>query len=168
VTGDLDKQKNRDGRSGKNLGTGLTGCDGGVEGRLREEVFSPTFLLLSSARPKSSRSYNICPARHPSRTPIGLGRSAPRLDGSGPWIVKVEQQFHFPFLDKWIYFSDLLFLDYKIVLLLQPKRRHGGTCCDCLQFLSSGERRHSMKIGVSIGTHGRRAPGSTFALKCPK
>jgi hypothetical protein len=43
VTGDLDKQEIRDGRSVKDLGTGLTGCDGGVDGRLREEVFSPTF-----------------------------------------------------------------------------------------------------------------------------
>jgi hypothetical protein len=27
-----------------------------------------------------------------------------RFGGSGPYIVKVEQQFSFAFLDKWIYF----------------------------------------------------------------
>jgi hypothetical protein len=36
--------------------------------------------------------------RRPSRTPIGLGRSAPRFGGSGPCIVKLEQQLHFAFL----------------------------------------------------------------------
>jgi hypothetical protein len=47
VTGDLDKEESRDGRSGYDLGAGLTGCDGGVDGRPREEDFfaslSPPF-----------------------------------------------------------------------------------------------------------------------------
>jgi hypothetical protein len=38
-------------------------------------------------------------ARRPSRSSIGLGRYAPRSSGSEPCIVKVEQQFHFAFLD---------------------------------------------------------------------
>jgi hypothetical protein len=41
-------------------------------------------------------------ARRPSRPPTGLGRSSPRFGGSGPCIVKVEHQFSFAFLDKWI------------------------------------------------------------------
>jgi hypothetical protein len=32
--------------------------------------------------------------------PTGLGQSAPRFGGSGPGIVKDEQQFSFAFLDK--------------------------------------------------------------------
>jgi hypothetical protein len=58
-------------------------------------------------------------ARHPSRPSIGLGWSAPRFGGSGPCIVKVEQQFHFAFLDKRIYILDL-FLDYKIIPVATP------------------------------------------------
>jgi hypothetical protein len=86
------------------------------------------------------------------------------------WAVHREGRaaVSFEFFDKRIYFLDVLFLITKLVLLLLPRRGHGGTYCDCLQFLSSEERRHSMKIGVSIGAHGRRVPGPTFALKCPK
>jgi hypothetical protein len=40
VTGDLDKEESRDGRSGYDLGAGLTGCDGGIDERPRKEVFS--------------------------------------------------------------------------------------------------------------------------------
>jgi hypothetical protein len=43
-------------------------------------------------------------ARRPSRTQIGLGRSAPRFGGSGPCIVKVEHQFSFAFFEKRVYF----------------------------------------------------------------
>jgi hypothetical protein len=53
VTGDLDKEDRRVGRRGNDLGAGLTGCGGGIDERPREEVFLPTFPLLSSARPKS-------------------------------------------------------------------------------------------------------------------
>jgi hypothetical protein len=35
---------------------------------------------------------------------FGRIRSASRFGGSGPSMVKVEQQFSFAFLDKWIYF----------------------------------------------------------------
>jgi hypothetical protein len=46
VAGDLDKEESRDGRSGYDLGAGLTGCDGRIDERPREEgVFgslSPT------------------------------------------------------------------------------------------------------------------------------
>jgi hypothetical protein len=49
---------------------------------------------------------NTVYSRRPSRTPIGLGRSAPGFGGSGPCLVKVEQNFHFAFLlDKWICFQ---------------------------------------------------------------
>jgi hypothetical protein len=41
-------------------------------------------------------------ARRPSRTPIGLGRSAPRFGGSGSFKVNAEQQFDFAYLDKWL------------------------------------------------------------------
>jgi hypothetical protein len=47
VTGDLDQQDIRDGRSGYDLGAGHTGCDGGIDERPHEEgVFaslSPPF-----------------------------------------------------------------------------------------------------------------------------
>jgi hypothetical protein len=48
VTGDLDKEDSRDGRSGYDIGGGLTGCDGGIDKRPREEVIfgspSPPFF----------------------------------------------------------------------------------------------------------------------------
>jgi hypothetical protein len=37
VTGNLDEEESRDGRSGNDLGAGLTGCDGGIDERQREE-----------------------------------------------------------------------------------------------------------------------------------
>jgi hypothetical protein len=40
VTGDLDKEERRVGRSGNDLGAGSTGCDCGINERLREEGFS--------------------------------------------------------------------------------------------------------------------------------
>jgi hypothetical protein len=48
VTVDLDKEERRAGRSGNDLGAGLTRCDGGVDKRLREKgfftnVFPPIF-----------------------------------------------------------------------------------------------------------------------------
>jgi hypothetical protein len=36
VTGDLDKEERRVGRSGYDLGAGSTGCNGGINERLRE------------------------------------------------------------------------------------------------------------------------------------
>jgi hypothetical protein len=54
-------------------------------------------------------------ARRPSRTPIGLGRSAPRFGGSGPCIVEVEQQFHFDaFLTSRLTIR-YVYLDYNII-----------------------------------------------------
>jgi hypothetical protein len=99
--------------SGYDHGAGLTGCDGGIDERPREGRFSLAFPLLSPARP-TSRMSKIRVARRPSRTQIGLGRSAPRLGGSGPCIVKVEQQLYFAFLDKWLY----LFIYLSIVDIL--------------------------------------------------
>jgi hypothetical protein len=40
--------------------------------------------------------------------------TAPRFGGSGPCIVKVEQQFNFAFLDKWVYFH-IYFLNTKLL-----------------------------------------------------
>jgi hypothetical protein len=37
VTGDLDKEESRAGRSGNDLGAGFTGCGGGIDERTREE-----------------------------------------------------------------------------------------------------------------------------------
>jgi hypothetical protein len=44
VTGGLDKAERRVGRSGNELGAGSTGCDDGINERLREEEF---FAILS-------------------------------------------------------------------------------------------------------------------------
>jgi hypothetical protein len=56
VMGDPDKEERRGGRSGNDLGAGLTGLDGGINERLREVGFfanlSPP-LFGCSARPKS-------------------------------------------------------------------------------------------------------------------
>jgi hypothetical protein len=106
--GDLDKDEEiRDGRRDNDLGTGLvTGCDGRVDERPREEIFSLVFPLLSPARPKSRAVARLgWPVAHLSRTPIGPGRAVPRFGGSGTCIVKVEQQFRFAFLDKRTYFQ---------------------------------------------------------------
>ena len=90
-------------------------------------------------------------ARRPSRTPTGLGRSAHRFGGSGPSIVKVEQQLSFAFLDKWIYLLDLFFSNYKISTLLLLRRGGCGNCCECLQsFQTPEERRHKLhNVGMS-------------------
>jgi hypothetical protein len=66
-------------------------------------------------------------ARRPSRTPIGIGRSAPRFSGSGPCIVKVEPQFLFVFLDKWLCSLYFFFLDYKIIYYFCCYCSSGGT-----------------------------------------
>jgi hypothetical protein len=46
VTGDLDHEESRDGRSGYDLEAGLSGCDGGIDERPREED-----LFASSSPP---------------------------------------------------------------------------------------------------------------------
>jgi hypothetical protein len=55
VTGDLDNEERRVGRSGNDLGEGLAGCDGGINDRLGEEGFSailspPSFGKTEVAR----------------------------------------------------------------------------------------------------------------------
>jgi hypothetical protein len=85
------------------LGRGLRDATAESTSNRVRRMFSLAFPLHFPARPKSRGSY-IRLARRPSRTPIGLGRSAPRFGGSGPCIVKVEQQFRSAFLDKWTYF----------------------------------------------------------------
>jgi hypothetical protein len=61
-------------------------------------------------------------ARRPFRTLIGLGRLATRFSGSGPCIVKVKQQYHFAFLDKWLCFGIYAFMITKLFLLLMLRR----------------------------------------------
>jgi hypothetical protein len=39
VTGDLNKEESRAGKSGNDLGAGFTGCGGGIDERPREEGF---------------------------------------------------------------------------------------------------------------------------------
>jgi hypothetical protein len=55
VTGDLDKEENHDGRSGNGLGTGLTGCDGGIDERPRKEGFFATLSHPISGKTKVTR-----------------------------------------------------------------------------------------------------------------
>jgi hypothetical protein len=43
VPGDLDYEESRDGRSTYDLGAGLSGCDGGIDERPREESFFGSF-----------------------------------------------------------------------------------------------------------------------------
>jgi hypothetical protein len=165
VIGDLDYEENRDGISGYDLWAGLTGCNGGIDECPRVRMkrdFSVAFLFLSPAKPKS-RGSEIRLPRRPSRTPIGLGRSAPRFDRSGPCIVKFKQQFHFAFLTSG-FICRFGFLDYKIFLLLLLRRGDCDNYCGCFQFLTSEEHRHILRIGVSIGVHGRRVPGPTVLL----
>jgi hypothetical protein len=57
VTGDLDWEESRDGRSGFDLGAGLPGCDRGIEERPTEEGFFASLYPLSPARPKLCLSY---------------------------------------------------------------------------------------------------------------
>jgi hypothetical protein len=47
VTGDLDKEDHRVGGRGYDLGTGFTGCGGGIDERPREEGF---FASLKKTR----------------------------------------------------------------------------------------------------------------------
>jgi hypothetical protein len=54
MTGDLDEEERRDGRSGNDLGTRLTGCDAMIDKRLREEVFFFANLSSPISRPKSN------------------------------------------------------------------------------------------------------------------
>jgi hypothetical protein len=81
---------------------------------------------------------------------MGLGMSAPRFGGNGPCIVKVVQHFSFAFLDKWIYFQICFFLITSFFMLLLLK---GGGVIVVIAYssLTPEERRHTMKLGVSIG-----------------
>jgi hypothetical protein len=91
--------------------------------------------------------------------PVVPGRSASRFGGSGPCIVKVEQQFSFAFLDKWIYFYICFFL---ITKLLRCYCLGGGAVAIAViaySYRTPEERRHTAKLGVSIGVPGRRDPG---------
>jgi hypothetical protein len=55
VTGDIDYEENRDGKSGYKLGAELTGCDGGIDERPREEVFSASLSSFFSGKTEVTR-----------------------------------------------------------------------------------------------------------------
>jgi hypothetical protein len=136
VTWDLDEEERRVGRSGNDLGAGLRDAAAGSTSDHVRGGFLPAFTLLSSTR---------------------LGRSTPRYGGSGPCIVKVEHQFCFAFLDKWIYHYICFLISDFIASLL----RQGVVAIAAIANISLTleERRHTLQIGVSIGVHGRRVPG---------
>jgi hypothetical protein len=58
---------------------------------------------LTHATAESIKWYNLAMV-YPSTSPLTPMDGKHQLRGSGPCIVKVEQQFSFAFLDKWIYF----------------------------------------------------------------
>jgi hypothetical protein len=107
VTGDLDNRENHDGRSGSDLGIGLTGCDGEIDERPREGgfFFSLSRHIFGMTEVTRKLAY-ACPsplsnADRPRSvgTPVRWQRAVHR-EG----IVKVEREFHFAFFEKWIYF----------------------------------------------------------------
>jgi hypothetical protein len=69
----------------------------------RPPSLSPLTLVVTTAGPLAGPARPPCNYPFPiptgSQTLIGLGGSALRFGGSGPCIVKVEQQLHFAFLD---------------------------------------------------------------------
>jgi hypothetical protein len=54
-TGDLDKEERPAGGSGNDLGAGSTGCDGGINGRLREELILASLSLPIFGRTEVTR-----------------------------------------------------------------------------------------------------------------
>jgi hypothetical protein len=52
-------------------------------------------------------------------------------------------------------------LDYKIITLLPLRRGAVAIVAIAYSFLTPKERRHTEKLGVSIGVPGRRDPGPT-------
>jgi hypothetical protein len=67
--------------------------------------------------------------------------------GSGPSIVKVEQQLSFCILDKWIYFISVFLITQLFMLLLL---RRGTVAITAVGYglLTSEERRQTLQIGV--------------------
>jgi hypothetical protein len=57
VTGGLDKEGHRAGRSDNDLVAGSAGCDGGVDKRLREEGFFANFSSLIPPYLRQDRSH---------------------------------------------------------------------------------------------------------------
>jgi hypothetical protein len=55
VTGDLGKEESRDGRSGYDLGAGLTGCESEIDERPREEGLSLGFPPSFSGKTEVTR-----------------------------------------------------------------------------------------------------------------
>jgi hypothetical protein len=70
-----------------------------------------------------------------SAHPSGAAAAAPPAGA-------IERQFRFAFFDKWNSFR-YVFLISKIFVLLLLRRRDYGNYCDCLQFLTSEEPRHT-------------------------
>jgi hypothetical protein len=59
----------RDGRSGYDLGPGLTGCDGGIDERPREDGYFASLYPPFCGKTEVNAGTRL--ARRPSRTPIG-------------------------------------------------------------------------------------------------
>jgi hypothetical protein len=62
VTGDLDGEERRTGRSGNDLGTGLTECNGGIDKfdtRPREEVFFASLSRHVSGKTDDTRETEV-------------------------------------------------------------------------------------------------------------
>jgi hypothetical protein len=88
-----------------------------------------------------------------------LGRSAPRLGGSGPCIMKVEQPIHLAFLDKWIYFKICISSLHTYLCCYCLGMGECGNYCGCIQSLAPEERRRILEIGVPTCVPGRRVSG---------
>jgi hypothetical protein len=92
-----------------------------------------------------------------------MARSALRFGKSGLCIVTVEQQFHFAFLDKWIYFYIYFSLLKKYFYRYCLGEGTVAITAVAYSSLTPEERRHTWQIGVSVGIPVRRVPGPIFA-----
>jgi hypothetical protein len=107
--------------------------------------------------------------RRPSGTPIGVGRSASRFGWSGPYIVKVEQQFQFEFLTNGYILENFALITKSFLLLLLLRQEDRGNCYGCLHFFASEERRHRLQMILSIGVPGGRVLGGpNRSPECPR
>jgi hypothetical protein len=71
--------------------------------------------------------------------------------------VKVGEQFSFALLDKWI--LDMFFLITELLRCYCLGEGALAIAVIAYSFLTPEERRHTEKLGVSIGVPGRRNPG---------
>jgi hypothetical protein len=81
--------------------------------------------------------------------------------------VKVEQQFSFAFLCKWICLIDMVFLISKFMLLLLIGGGAMAIAALAYSFYKTPEerRRTALEMAVSTSVLGRRVPCLNYALK---